>query len=255
MLPPSALGRKIEVELRVPLSASGYSKLTSALAPMLTPDLRVDSYLDRHDGQRFVLKRLEQPLKVRVKDDGDAAKIQVSRPLAKETVGDGGLSATVTTTESRQTALPDLDARALRRSFDAFFTALPGDAPIEALAAEAGRRMDGSSWDGKDIVEAAAPRTHLLPAARSEKERRRVQITLDDGTVLEAVLGVTRALDERGRPVMLYELEAETSERNPLALARRLLSALRRLGVVSEDMGGPSPDAFVFTENRLRGGR
>lgn len=257
-LPPSALGRKVEVELRVPLSASGFDKLAVALAPSLSPALRVDSYLDRYDGARFVLKRLESPLKVRVKDDGLSARVQVSRPTAKETVSDAGLSASVTTVESRQTAVPERDARALRRSLDAFFAALPGGAPVETLAAEAGRRMDGSDWDGKDLVEAAAPDARLLPAARSAKERRPVRLVLDDGAALDAVLGLTRALDERGRPVVLYELETETDERDPerlRALARSLLYALRRLGLEPSDMGGLTPDAFVFTESRLRGAR
>ena len=85
-----------------------------------------------------------------------------------------------------------------------------------------------------------------------------MRIRLDDGSELEAVLGLTRALDERGRPVTLYELEAETAARDPealKALARRLLNALRRLGLSPADLGGLSPDAFVFTESRLRGGR
>jgi len=257
-LPASAMGRKVEVELRVPLSASGYAKLSAALAPSMTPDLRVDSYLDRHDGQSFVLKRQDPPLKIRVKDDGGAAKVQVSRPTAKQTVADGGLSATVTTVESRQTALGRKDAKAVGAALDEFFAALPGNAPVETLAAEAGRLMDGAPWDGKDLVDAAAPNARLLPAARSHKERVRVRIPLDDGTQLDAILGLTRALDERGRPVTLYELEAETDERDPEALkaqARRLLSALRRLGLAPADMGGLSPDAFAFTESRLRGGR
>lgn len=254
-LPPSAMGRKVEVELRVPLSATGYDKLLSALAPNLAPSLRVDSYLDKHDGQRFLLKRQDPPLKIRVKDDGKATKVQVSRPTSKETVAAAGLSATVTTVESRQTSLGKKDAKAVVAALDDFFTELPGNAPVETLAAAAGRLMDGSQWDGKDLVDAAAPGSRLLPAARSEKERRRVTISLDDGTTLDAVLGLTRALDEGGRPVTLYELEAETAERDPAALklqARRLLDALRRLGLVPADMGGLAPDAFVFTEARLR---
>jgi hypothetical protein len=113
------------------------------------------------------------PIKLRVKDDGGALKVQVSRPAAKETVTDGGLTATVTTVESRQSSLPQSEARALSRSLDAFFTALPGAAPVEALK----------------------------------------------------------------------------------ALARRLLNALRRLGLSPADLGGLTPDAFAFTESRLRGGR
>ena len=91
--------------------------------------------------------------------------------------------------------------QAIGRSLDDFFTALPGNAPVEALAAEAGRLMDGAEWDGQDLVDAAAPGTRLLPAARNEKERLRVRVVLDDGTALDAILGLTRALDERGRPV------------------------------------------------------
>ncbi|MBI4062269.1 MAG: hypothetical protein HY403_12675 [Elusimicrobia bacterium] len=255
--PPSAMGRKVEVELRVPLSPSGFSKLSAALAP--APELlRRDSYLDYHDGQRFVLKRLEPPYKLRVEDDGEGRVIQVSRPTAKEAVSGAGLTATVTTVESRRTTLSARESSALNRALDAFFEALPGDAPVDTLAAEAGRLLAGLSWKGRDLVEAAAPNAHPLPAARSRKERRRAAIALDDGTTLDAILGLTRALNERGRPVTLYELEAETPERDPetlRALARRLLHALRRLGLLPEDMGGPSPDAFAFAESRLRGGR
>lgn len=249
---------KLESELRVSLTESGYRKLAAALPALAADEARWDGYFDYHDGERFVLKRQEPPYKVRVKERGDDVRAQVTRPLSREIVGDGRLEATVTTIESRETRLPSQTGRAVSAALDAFAEALPTPAPLEAAAAAAGRLMGEAAWEGRAEVEAAAgaASTRLLAAARNEKVRRRVLITLDDGVRLKAVLGLTRALDEAGRPVVLYELEADVKESDPAALAalaRRLLAALRRDGLGPEDLAGRSPDAFLFTESRLRG--
>ncbi|MDX6770754.1 MAG: hypothetical protein SF051_14560 [Elusimicrobiota bacterium] len=249
---------KLESEIRVSLAESGYLKLAAALPALAADEVRRDGYFDYFDGGRFVLKRLEPPYKVRVKERGDDARAQVSRPGARETVDDGRLAATVTAVESRETRLPSETGRRLSAALDGFEAALTGSGPLEAAASAAGRLMGEAAWEGRAEVEAAAatPGARLLPAARNEKTRRKVAVTLDDGTTLKAVLGVTRALDENGRSVVLYELEADTKESDPEALrtlARRLLAALRRAGLGPDDIAGRSPDAFLYTESRLRG--
>lgn len=255
-----APGPKVEAELRVPLTAAGHARLDAAF-PASTSSRRRDSYMDyadlSTDEPRFLLRRADPPWKLRVKSvRAGEAKVQLSRRLDQRRVDQAGLSATATVTESRQTRLTGDQARGLESSLEPFFAALPGEGPLEALAAAAGAALEGLEWDGRDLARAAAGDSPavLAPAARGGKRHRPVAVRLEDGTELPALLRRSSALDEAGRPVELYELEAEVEQRDLSALetlARRLLSALSALGLRPEEIGGPTPDAFLFTEGRL----
>lgn len=246
---PAAAKTKTETEIRSALTAEGCGKVL-ALAAGATAS-RADVYFDRYAGGVFVLKAAGS-YKVRVKSAAGEAllKTQVSRVVAKETLTDGALEASVTTTESAKGSVAPEKTQALAAAVDAFVAALDSpSAPLRAKAEAAGALLKSAAPEGLSLAESAGgPGGVWMAAAQNVKRRRTVAVPLASGP-LEAEVGVTEARDEDGKAVHLCELEAETKAPDPKAQARELLAWLKGLGV--KETGGASPNAFAYAEKRL----
>ncbi|MBI4386380.1 MAG: hypothetical protein HY551_03260 [Elusimicrobia bacterium] len=247
---------KTVVEVRVPLVRTGYDKLLKLRDPGKDIVRRRDFYFDAFDGDRFRLKHLELPIKARLKDAGDAPTFQTSRSRALGRVEAAGLVAALAEIEDEKDSLEqDLGTELLVVSGKFFDNLLRPGAPILDLAEQAHALLAKGDWPGKGVVTRARedlPPTRLFPAASNTKERSIISLPRPRLAKLSVTLGRTKALDETGAPVALYEVEQDGPAEGAEERARELLEALRRAGLDPDDLGGPSPDAFLFTARRLR---
>ncbi|MEB3197427.1 MAG: hypothetical protein VKP62_09515 [Candidatus Sericytochromatia bacterium] len=253
---PLAAGRRLP-ELRLPLTEAGFRRLQSAL-PWRAETSRLDYSYDCWDGERF--RRMQQPEapRLRLKLKGEKTEWQVSRGVERVTIAPVGLPVTLSIVETWEGRLADDAAGALRLATQAFFLRLDlGGPPLLASARDVDRQWRAlPAWAGQQPFGGPA-QAALFPSAMKRRNGWTVTLPREEvGGGLKLGLHFDESRDDAGRWRERFEIEAEPEERSSreqlVAAAADFGKLLAASGLTTDEVGGETPDATLFTAQQLR---
>lgn len=250
------------LELGSALSTAGYEKLRKA-ATWTAGKPRTDYYFDGFDGRGFVIKKSGVDLKCRVKRKAKGPYWQISRFTSKDRVKVGALSIKVHFTETWEGKLKGDEGEAFMRATDTFFDLLPmGGKPLRAAAQAVDERFRAMS-KARDLpgmpalTDALKGDPNLFVPTKRTPNKQRLEAVLPGYAKAEIRLQLGREdeRDAKGKPITVYELEAEPDKLLSPADAKQAAQVLGawmlKAGLTAADQEAPYTPGWAYTAQQL----